>query len=88
MARTSAVIAPVQPVCTEFRVITKHAKCTQILRDAPKHDFRVQWGGSGAFVAKKLQHHFVARTFVFIAPVQYVLQQVSCSYEMNPDVPK
>ena len=27
-------------------------KCTQIVRNAPKHQFRVQWGGSGAFVAK------------------------------------
>ena len=28
------------------------SKCTQIVRTAPKHQFRVQWGGSGAFVAK------------------------------------
>ena len=27
-------------------------KCTQIVRIAPKRQFRVQWGGSGAFVAK------------------------------------
>jgi len=27
-------------------------KCTQIVRIAPKYKFRVQWGGSGAFVAK------------------------------------
>ena len=27
-------------------------ECTQIVRNAPKHQFRVQWGGSGAFVAK------------------------------------
>jgi len=27
-------------------------KCTQIVRNAPKHQFRVQWCGSGAFVAK------------------------------------
>ena len=26
--------------------------CTQIVRNAPKHQFRVQWGGSGPFVAK------------------------------------
>ena len=31
---------------------------------------------------RKLQCGFVARTYVLIAPVQYVLQQVSCSYEM------
>ena len=27
-------------------------KCTQMLRNIPKRQFRVQWGGSGAFVAK------------------------------------
>src|SRR6185503_1892449 len=27
-------------------------KCTQMVRNAPKHVFRVQWGGSGAFVVK------------------------------------
>ena len=32
-----------QPNCPE---------CTQIVRNAPKRQFRVQWGGSGAFVAK------------------------------------
>jgi hypothetical protein len=27
-------------------------KCTQTLWNTPKHEFGVQWGGSGAFVAK------------------------------------
>ena len=27
-------------------------KCTQIVENRPKHEFRVQWGGSGAFVVK------------------------------------
>ena len=27
-------------------------KCTQMVRNAPKHEFREQWGGSGAFFAK------------------------------------
>jgi len=27
-------------------------KCTKIVRNTPKHEFRVQWGGTGAFVAK------------------------------------
>ena len=30
----------------------KGPKCTQIVRNTPKHQFRVQWGGSGALVAK------------------------------------
>ena len=37
---------------------------------------------------EKLQRDFVARTFALIAPVQYVLQQVSCIYEMIPNAPK
>ena len=27
-------------------------KCTQMVWNTPKHEFMVQWGGSGAFVAK------------------------------------
>ena len=30
----------------------------------------------------------MAQTFVLIVPVQYVLQQVSCSYETIPNAPK
>jgi len=37
---------------------------------------------------EKLQRDFVARTFVLIAPVQYVLHQLSCTYETIPNVPK
>ena len=37
---------------------------------------------------EKLQRDFVARTYVLIAPVQYVLQQVSFSYETFPNAPK
>jgi len=37
---------------------------------------------------EKLQRDFVAQTFALIALVQYVLQQVSCSYEMIPNAPK
>ena len=27
-------------------------KCIQIVQNTPKHEFRVQWGGSGVFVLK------------------------------------
>ena len=36
---------------------------------------------------EKLQRDFVARTFALIAPVQYVLHQVSCSYKTILNVP-
>ena len=50
MARTFALVRPVL-----HRVSLRQAngpECTQIVRNAPKHQFWVQWGESGAFVAK------------------------------------
>ena len=40
------------------------------------------------FGCDKLQRDFMAQTFALIAPVPYVLQQVSCSYETIPNAPK
>ena len=37
---------------------------------------------------EKLQRDFVAWTFVLIEPLQYVLQQVSCSFKTIPNAPK
>jgi hypothetical protein len=53
VARTFALIAPVQPVL-------QLASCSnETIQNAPRHyethqihEFRVQWGGTGAFVAK------------------------------------
>ena len=42
---------------------------TQIVQNTPKHQFRVQWVGSGAFVVKKLRRDLVARTFALVRPV-------------------
>ena len=44
-------------------------KCTKTVQNAPKHEFRVQWGGLGAFVVKKIRLDFVARTFALVRPV-------------------
>ena len=35
-----------------FMQSRNNPKCTQILQNAPIHEFSVQWGGSGAFIAK------------------------------------
>ena len=35
-----------------FMQLRNDPKCTQTLSNAPKHEFRVQWGGSGVFVEK------------------------------------
>jgi len=40
------------PFCTEFRKSTKQSQMHQNCTNAPKHEFRVQLGGSGAFIAK------------------------------------
>ena len=44
-------------------------KCTKMVQNAIKHEFRVQWGGLGAFVAKKIRLDFVARSFALVRPV-------------------
>ena len=59
-----------------------------MLQNAPKHEFRVQLGGSGVFVAKKIQGDFLAQTCALIVPVQPILHQVSCSNEALPNAPK
>jgi len=35
-----------------FMQLRNHNKCTQTLWNLRKHEFRVQWGGLGAFIAK------------------------------------
>ena len=45
-------------------------------------------GWMGCVRCEKLQRDFVAQTFALIAPVQYFLQQVSCSCETIPKAPK
>ena len=45
-------------------------------------------GWMGCVGCEKLQHDFVAQTYVLIGPVQYVWQQVPCSYETIPNAPK
>ena len=42
----------------------------------------------GCVRCEKLQCDFVARIFALIAPVQYVLHRVSCSYETIPNASK
>jgi len=40
------------PFCTEFCKSTKQSQMHQNCTNAPKHEFRIQWGASGAFIAK------------------------------------
>ena len=55
VAQTFALIAPVLSCfATSFMQLRNDPKCTQILRNAPKHWYRVQCGGLVVFDAKNL----------------------------------
>ena len=45
-------------------------------------------GWIGSVRCEKSRRHLVARTFALIAPVDPILQRVSCSYETIPNVAK
>src|SRR6185312_7352266 len=80
MARTFVLIAPAHPVL--HRVSCSYEtipKCNQTLFNTPKHEFRVQWGGLGDFVAP---------AFALIALVHPVLHRLLCGYETIPNAPK
>ena len=88
VAQTFALIAPAHPVLHQV-------SCSyEMMPNAPKHyetHQKMSLGPNGVDQVcslRKLQRDFVARTYVLIAPVQYVLQQVSCSYETIPNAPK
>ena len=53
-----------------------------------KHEFRVPWGGLGAFIAKNPDVTSWHETFALIAPVHSVLHRVLCGYETIPNAPK
>jgi hypothetical protein len=69
VARSYSLIAPVQPVLHRVSCSNKtNPKYTQTVRNEPILEFRVQWVGSGVFVAKKFQCDLVAQTCPIIAP--------------------
>ena len=69
--------------CFEASIVKQRngPKCTQTLRNKTKHEFRVQWGGSGAFIAKNSDTTLLDELF-------HYLHRVSCSNEMVPNAPK
>ena len=52
MAQTFPLVAPVQPILHSVSCSNETLQMHPKLRNAPKHEFRVQLGGSGAFVVK------------------------------------
>ena len=88
LARTFILIEPVQYVLHKFHAVTKWS---QMHPNTTKRTETLVYGPLGwirCVCCKKLQRDFVGRTFVLIAPVQYVLHQRSCTYEMIPNAPK
>jgi len=88
VARTFALIAPVHPVLHQV-------SCNyETIPNAPKHyetHQNMSLGSNGVNQVRslqKIQCDFVARNFVLIEPVQYVLKQVLCSYGTIPNAPK
>ena len=80
VARSFALIALVQPIL--HRVSWSY----EMIPNAPKHytmHQNMSLGSNGARCVRceNSQRDFVARTFALIAPVHYVLHQVSSSYE-------
>ena len=88
VARTFELIAPVQPIL--YRVSCSN----ETIPNAPKHyetHQNMSFGSNGVdhvSSLRKIQCDLVARTFVLIEPVQYVLKQVFCRYGTNPNAPK
>ena len=88
VAQTFALNAPVHPVL--HRVSCSY----EMIPNAPKHYETHQnmhlasYGWIRCVGCEKLQRDFMARTFALIEPVQYVLQQVSCSYGTIQNTPK
>ena len=70
-----------------FMQLRNDPKCTQTLWNKPKHEFRIQWGGSGAFVVK-ITTWLRGTNYCINCTSSVCLQQVSCSYEMIPNASK
>ena len=87
VAHIFALIAPVHPM---HRVSWSY----EMIPNAPKQYATHQSMSSGSngvdwvLHCEKSRCDFVARTFVLIAPVQYILHQLICTYETFPNAPK
>ena len=77
--RTKKFCIYVQPVLHQVLCSNEtKPKCTQTVRNTPILQFRVQWGGSGVFVAKNSN----------ATSWHKLLHRVPCSNETLPNAPK
>ena len=82
---TAPVLAQIAPSFVQLR---NDPKCIQTLRYSPKLEFRVPWGGRGAFVAKMSDTTSWHELFSLIGAVQPKLHRVSYNIETIPNAPK
>ena len=66
----------------------KHSQMHPKLRNAPKHEFRVQWEWIGCVRCEKFRCDIMAQICALMALVQPVLHQVSCSNGTLTNTPK
>ena len=87
MAQTSALIALVQPDL--HRVSCSNETLPNASKYYETHqNMSLGSNGVGSIRCEKFQNDFMAQTCALIAPVQPVLQRVSCSKETLPNAAK
>ena len=62
----------------------KSPKCTQIVRNTPKCQFRVQWGGLGVFVAKNSDATSWQELLHYFGPFCSEFRKATKRSQMNP----
>ena len=88
VAQTCALIAPVNPFCTEFDVVTKHWQMHPNIMKTHQNKSLGSNLVDRCVCCQKFRWDFVARTFALIAPVQPISHRVSCSNETIQNAPK
>ena len=59
-------------------------KCTQIVRNTPRHQFRVQWGGWVRSV-RKIPTRLHSRTFALVQPILHPICMATKRSQMHPN---
>ena len=60
-------------------------ECTQMVRNAPKRQIRVQWGGSDAFVAKNSDATLWHKLLHYFGPFCTVFRKATKRSQMHPN---
>ena len=76
--------------CFALSVVTQpnYPKCTQIVWNAPKHEIRVEWGGSGVFVSKNSETTSLHELLHHIGSFCTKFCKATKRYQMHPDSTK